>query len=123
MREDGAKKSKVLPRPGPFFSLSLLSVTRSFVFPPVCVQLSWSKSLVSKWFNIRGTSQDFHADSDAGQGTAQYPAVPVVIQIISGYPIQSSMSNRDVSLSSVQGLLLTPTRRYYLLVLHRSSQF
>jgi len=31
-------------------------------------KLSWSKSLVRKWFNIRPKAQDFHADSDAGQG-------------------------------------------------------
>nr|CAB3452071.1 unnamed protein product [Digitaria exilis] len=31
-------------------------------------KLSWSKSLVRKWFNIRPKAQDFHADSDASQG-------------------------------------------------------
>jgi len=31
-------------------------------------KLSWSKSLVRKWFNIRPKAQDFHADSDGGQG-------------------------------------------------------
>jgi hypothetical protein len=36
MREESAKKSK----------------------------LSWSKSLVRKWFNIRTKAQDFHADSE-----------------------------------------------------------
>ncbi|XP_062189529.1 type I inositol polyphosphate 5-phosphatase 4-like [Phragmites australis] len=40
MREESAKKSK----------------------------LSWSKSLVRKWLNIRTKAQDFHADVDAGQG-------------------------------------------------------
>ena len=29
------------------------------------MQLSWSKSLVRKWFNIRGKSHDFHADAVA----------------------------------------------------------
>ncbi|WVZ60842.1 hypothetical protein U9M48_010809 [Paspalum notatum var. saurae] len=31
-------------------------------------QLSWSKSLVRKWFNIKTKAQDFHADYDASQG-------------------------------------------------------
>ncbi|KAK3157602.1 hypothetical protein QOZ80_2AG0124910 [Eleusine coracana subsp. coracana] len=30
-------------------------------------KLSWSKSLVRKWFNIRGKSHDFHADGAAGR--------------------------------------------------------
>lgn len=30
-------------------------------------KLSWSKSLVRKWLNIRPRAQDFHADFDAGQ--------------------------------------------------------
>uniref|UniRef100_A0A453M1J0 Inositol polyphosphate-related phosphatase domain-containing protein n=1 Tax=Aegilops tauschii subsp. strangulata TaxID=200361 RepID=A0A453M1J0_AEGTS len=30
-------------------------------------QVSWSKSLVRKWFNIKGKAQDFHADYDAGR--------------------------------------------------------
>jgi hypothetical protein len=35
-------------------------------------QLSWSKSLVRKWFNIRGKSQDFHADAAAvGTGSVR----------------------------------------------------
>jgi hypothetical protein len=29
------------------------------------MQLSWSKSLVLKWFNIRGKSYDFHGDDAA----------------------------------------------------------
>jgi hypothetical protein len=33
-------------------------------------QLSWSKSLVRKWFNIKTKAQDFHADCDAAQGNA-----------------------------------------------------
>lgn len=28
-------------------------------------KVSWSKSLVRKWFNIKGKAQDFHADYDA----------------------------------------------------------
>ncbi|KAL6638026.1 hypothetical protein ACP70R_025598 [Stipagrostis hirtigluma subsp. patula] len=31
-------------------------------------KLSWSKSLVKKWFNIKTKAQDFHADYDASQG-------------------------------------------------------
>ncbi|XP_020093212.1 type I inositol polyphosphate 5-phosphatase 4-like isoform X1 [Ananas comosus] len=31
-------------------------------------KLSWSKTLVRKWFNIRTKSQDFHADYVAGKG-------------------------------------------------------
>ncbi|CAD6207036.1 unnamed protein product [Miscanthus lutarioriparius] len=31
-------------------------------------KLSWSKSLVRKWFNIKTKAQDFHADCDAAQG-------------------------------------------------------
>uniref|UniRef100_A0A0D9WW35 Inositol polyphosphate-related phosphatase domain-containing protein n=1 Tax=Leersia perrieri TaxID=77586 RepID=A0A0D9WW35_9ORYZ len=31
-------------------------------------KLSWPKSLVKKWFNIRTKAQDFHADSDTSQG-------------------------------------------------------
>ncbi|XP_062214353.1 type I inositol polyphosphate 5-phosphatase 4-like [Phragmites australis] len=31
-------------------------------------KLSWSKSLVRKWFNIKTKAQDFHADYDACQG-------------------------------------------------------
>jgi hypothetical protein len=34
------------------------------------LQLSWSKSLVRKWFNIRGKSHDFHADG-AAAGTGR----------------------------------------------------
>ncbi|ONM06368.1 Type IV inositol polyphosphate 5-phosphatase 7 [Zea mays] len=35
-------------------------------------KLSWSKSLVRKWFNIRGKSQDFHADAAAvGTGSVR----------------------------------------------------
>ncbi|OEL36309.1 Type IV inositol polyphosphate 5-phosphatase 7 [Dichanthelium oligosanthes] len=30
-------------------------------------KLSWSKSLVRKWFNIKSKAQDFHADRDASQ--------------------------------------------------------
>jgi hypothetical protein len=36
----------------------------------VRAQLSWSKSLVRKWFNIKSKPQDFHADYDASQGNA-----------------------------------------------------
>nr|CAB3452074.1 unnamed protein product [Digitaria exilis] len=36
--------------------------------------LSWSKSLVRKWFNIRPKAQDFHADSDASQGMGFWPS-------------------------------------------------
>ncbi|KAL5211062.1 hypothetical protein ABZP36_006685 [Zizania latifolia] len=31
-------------------------------------KLSWSKSLVRKWFNIKNKANDFHADYDANQG-------------------------------------------------------
>ncbi|XP_026664651.2 type IV inositol polyphosphate 5-phosphatase 7 [Phoenix dactylifera] len=31
-------------------------------------KLSWSKSLVRKWFNIKSKSQDFHADDIVGRG-------------------------------------------------------
>ncbi|KAG8098518.1 hypothetical protein GUJ93_ZPchr0013g35822 [Zizania palustris] len=31
------------------------------------VKLSWSKSLVKKWFNIKNKANDFHADYDANQ--------------------------------------------------------
>ncbi|CAL4924997.1 unnamed protein product [Urochloa decumbens] len=34
-------------------------------------KLSWSKSLVRKWFNIRGKSHDFHADGSAAAGTGR----------------------------------------------------
>ncbi|MQL84637.1 hypothetical protein Taro_017146 [Colocasia esculenta] len=35
-------------------------------------KLSWSKSLVRKWFNIKSKSQDFHADDDVmGRGGAE----------------------------------------------------
>ncbi|KAL6643057.1 hypothetical protein ACP70R_021238 [Stipagrostis hirtigluma subsp. patula] len=33
-------------------------------------KLSWSKSLVRKWFNIRGKSHDFHADAAAAGSSA-----------------------------------------------------
>jgi hypothetical protein len=33
-------------------------------------KLSWSKSLVRKWFNIKSKANDFHADYDASQGNA-----------------------------------------------------
>lgn len=32
------------------------------------LQLSWSKSLVRKWFNIRSKAHDFHADDVAAVG-------------------------------------------------------
>lgn len=51
-----------LSHPTFFFLLPMLlfcSWCRGFL------QLSWSKSLVRKWFNIRGKSHDFHADGSA----------------------------------------------------------
>jgi hypothetical protein len=35
--------------------------------PSLNLQVSWSKSLVRKWFNIKNKAQDFHADYDASQ--------------------------------------------------------
>jgi hypothetical protein len=35
----------------------------------VCKKLSWSKSLVRKWFNIRGKAKDFHSDYAVEEGT------------------------------------------------------
>lgn len=55
-----------------FFSSSLLLFFFLFISVVIFVQLSWSKSLVRKWFNIRGKSHDFHADAAAvGTGTGR----------------------------------------------------
>jgi hypothetical protein len=37
------------------------------------VQLSWSKSLVRKWLNIKTKAQDVQADCDASRGNAVVP--------------------------------------------------
>ncbi|GJM84585.1 hypothetical protein PR202_ga00268 [Eleusine coracana subsp. coracana] len=51
-----------------FRSLSLASdILIRFFLLWWFLQLSWSKSLVRKWFNIRGKSHDFHADGAAGR--------------------------------------------------------
>lgn len=78
MREESNKKSKVFPCFQ--FSLGCASLFRLLCFFidralwDFCLfihaQLSWSKSLVRKWFNIKTKAQDFHADCDAAQGNA-----------------------------------------------------
>lgn len=32
------------------------------------MKLSWPKTLVKKWFNIKSKTEDFHADDDVGHG-------------------------------------------------------
>jgi hypothetical protein len=55
-----------------FIFLSILLIWVHFVFD--CFdcwgkKLSWSKSLVRKWFNIKSKAEDFHADNTVGRGT------------------------------------------------------
>lgn len=82
MREDINKKSKVfawfqfcLGCDVPRCSIScVFTIDRALwdfcLF--VRAQLSWSKSLVRKWFNIKTKAHDFHADCDAAQGNAMF---------------------------------------------------
>ncbi|RRT54853.1 hypothetical protein BHE74_00036714 [Ensete ventricosum] len=56
MRDENSKKSKIADL---------------VLFCPLILleKLSWSKTLVRKWFNIKSKPQDFHADDDlAGEG-------------------------------------------------------
>ena len=46
-----------------FDFLGLALLTLFFLF-----KLSWSKSLVKKWFNIKNKAEDFHSDEVLSQG-------------------------------------------------------
>ena len=72
MREESNKKGKVFA--WFHFNLGWVLLFRLLCFLSACsallvhLQLSWSKSLVRKWFNVKSKAQDFHADYDASQG-------------------------------------------------------
>ena len=68
MRDGNSKKSKVYEMPSLLFNLYaifffqfILEGTES-VNSVYLVKLSWPKTLVKKWFNIKSKAEDFHAD-------------------------------------------------------------
>lgn len=83
MRDENPKKSKVsekkkkkkLYQLSGFFSFTLFSnglLIWFIVVWLICEKLSWSKTLVKKWFNIKSKGQDFHADDVLGRGKNSY---------------------------------------------------
>jgi hypothetical protein len=77
MRDDGSSKNKVSVFPD-----RLLHLLRTHVSVPVSdpvsvvigaqKKLSWSKTLVRKWFNIKTKAKDFHSDYAAEEGTLTF---------------------------------------------------
>lgn len=85
MRDENSKKSKVL---FPFYNLFFV-VLFFFdywfwvFFEFSCVKLSWSKTLVRKWFNLKTKAKDFHADCTVtGTGISIFAINPLSLFII-----------------------------------------
>lgn len=69
MRDGSSKKSKVCVNKCQNFSdFSLHSVLRLLIVFSSILKLSWPKTLVKKWFNIKNKAEDFDADDADYEG-------------------------------------------------------